>query len=359
MKAQAEKTSLWGIILMVLFTSMSLISCGGDDEDATGGIVAGSDGVVTTGVARDVTLSSATIYGTIDASFLTNGTAKEIGFSYGLDIDADEEFTSSISSSVIKTVITGTTFSSTLTGLYYGTDYYYKAYVRDINGNKIYGSTHKFTTSKQINLTSGDAVDLGLPSGTKWASHNVGASEPEDIGSYFAWGETSPKSSYNKDNSIAYSIAYPGKLTELIERGITDRNCNLTAAYDAATANWGGEWRMPTHSEALELIENCEFAAAKYHDVSGYVVTGPNKNSIFIPYAGYRKNEDLCAYNNETQRWYSSPYWTATYTGYEDRVWTITQEYYPQLSRNKLSKNSMQVSYHFFYNGCPVRPVRK
>ena len=86
-------------------------------------------------------------------------------------------------------------------------------------------------------------VDLGLPSGVKWATCNVGASDPWEYGDYFAWGETSPKSEYTKENSKTYN------------RNMGDISGNPN--YDAARANWGGSWRIPTKKEFHELGTEC------------------------------------------------------------------------------------------------------
>lgn len=353
MKAQAEKTSLWGIILMVLFTSMTLISCGGDDEDATGGIVAGSDGVVTTGVARDVTYSTATITGTIDASFLKDATSTcRFGISYGKDIDADD-------SKISTDEITGTTFTLPIEYLAFGTVYYYKAYVYS-NGNYIYGSTHKFTTSK-LTLTSGDAIDLGLPSGTKWASHNVGASDPEEFGDYFAWGETSTKSSYDSNN---YNIEM--LQTALQSRGIIDSNNNLTATYDAATVNWGDAWRMPTASEADELLSTCNLFLTEYHGVRGYVAIGKNNNSIFFPAAGAYIGKYLSSNYGPCYNYYWCA--SANFYGIACRPYCIEIRYdsrYPELRypdpNPEFDPYISCCSYSGISRGigCSVRPVRK
>ncbi|MCF0197473.1 MAG: hypothetical protein HUK03_09675, partial [Bacteroidaceae bacterium] len=88
-------------------------------------------------------------------------------------------------------------------------------------------------------------VDLGLPSGLKWATCNVGASRPEDYGGYFAWGETSSKGSYSESNSVTYNVS----VSQLRSSGVIGSDGSLTPAYDAARANWGGSWRMPTAAE--------------------------------------------------------------------------------------------------------------
>ena len=127
-----------------------------------------------------------------------------------------------------------------------------------------------------------EGVDLGLS--VKWATCNVGASSPEEYGDYFAWGETTTKSSYDKDNSTTYDLS----TSELESRGIIGSDGNLTAAYDAATANWGGSWRIPTLNEIKELKEECTWEWTTQNGVKGRKVTGPNGNSIFLRAAGGR-----------------------------------------------------------------------
>lgn len=147
-----------------------------------------------------------------------------------------------------------------------------------------------------------EAVDLGLS--VKWATCNVGASSPEDYGDYFAWGETTTKSSYDRDNSTTYGVS----ISELQFRGIIGSDGNLTAAYDAATANWGGSWRMPTLDEIKELLNNCTRTWTTQNGVKGRKVTGPNGNSIFLPAAGGRYGSDLSNVGSNGRYWSASPY---------------------------------------------------
>ena len=112
-------------------------------------------------------------------------------------------------------------------------------------------------------------VDLGLPSGLKWATCNVSASGSSDYGDYFAWGKTSPKSTDVSDNHKVW--------------GDISGNPSL----DAAAAKWGGGWRMPTKAEFQELIDNCTWTWTTHGGHHGYKVTGPNGNSIFLPAAGW------------------------------------------------------------------------
>lgn len=124
-----------------------------------------------------------------------------------------------------------------------------------------------------------DYVDLGLPSRLKWAVCNVGAFSPEGYGSYFAWGEISPKDDYSESNSATFG------------RKLGDIAGN--AQYDAARANWGGSWRLPRMNEVEELIKHCSWTWQTYEGIIGYKVTGPNGNSIFLPAAGYRSAASL------------------------------------------------------------------
>ena len=120
-------------------------------------------------------------------------------------------------------------------------------------------------------------VDLGLPSGTLWATCNIGATTPEEHGDHFNWGETSPTTQMN-DVCVTYDLS----IDELKSRGIIDNNGRLTAEYDAATVTWGSDWRMPTRSEMQELLDNC---TCQYTSTPPYLfqIVGPNGNSITMP----------------------------------------------------------------------------
>ena len=143
-----------------------------------------------------------------------------------------------------------------------------------------------------VQLGGHDYVDLGLPSGTLWATCNVGASRPEDYGDYFAWGETTAKDTYNW-STYRYCNGSSTTLTKYCydanygNNGFTDNLTTLQSSDDAATANWGNGWRMPTSTEMQELIDNCTFEWTIQNGVNGGKFTGPNGNSIFMPAAGY------------------------------------------------------------------------
>ena len=134
-------------------------------------------------------------------------------------------------------------------------------------------------------------VDLGLPSGTKWATMNVGANSPTDYGSYFAWGETSPKSSYDWSN-LKYCLDNSGdKFSKYVTNskyGTVDGKKELELSDDAAYVNWGSGWRMPSASQIDELKSNCTYVWTTMNGKYGYKVTSKkNGNSIFLPAAGY------------------------------------------------------------------------
>ena len=136
--------------------------------------------------------------------------------------------------------------------------------------------------------TAGKTVDLGLS--VKWADRNVGASSSTDCGYYYAFGEITTKSEYSVDNSVTY--------------GDEDLNSiSGDATYDAATANWGSEWRMPTVTEFKELIDDCEWN----WESNGFRVTGSNGNSIFLPAAGGYRGTSLDSYGEEGMYWSSIP----------------------------------------------------
>lgn len=135
-------------------------------------------------------------------------------------------------------------------------------------------------------------VDLGLPSGLKWATCNVGASSPGDYGDYYAWGELSTKDEYTILNFSKGWIPF--------------EDISGNPEYDVARAKWGGSWRMPTMEELDELRNQCTWEWTTKGGHYGYKVTGPNGNSIFLPAAGFRSGAD--SYDAESVGFY----WSAT-----------------------------------------------
>ena len=144
-------------------------------------------------------------------------------------------------------------------------------------------------------------VDLGLS--VLWATCNVGASSPSDYGNYYAWGETTTKSRYTESNSRTYEVS------------MGDISGN--PQYDAATANWGDGWRMPTEAEFEELVDKCDWQWTSQGGRNGYKVTGPNDNSIFLPAAGWRLGTSLYLVGEDGSYWSSSPNGGVTQDAYD------------------------------------------
>lgn len=147
-----------------------------------------------------------------------------------------------------------------------------------------------------------EAIDLGLPSGTKWASYNVGATKEEEYGDYYSWGETVvPRD--NKYYFTTYSLC-DGTVSSCHDIG---DNISGTQ-YDVAHVKWGGEWCMPTKDDFKELVYNCEYKETTLHGVKGMQFTGPNGKYIFLPYSGY------CWDTENSKAGTEGNYWSATQT---------------------------------------------
>ncbi len=151
-------------------------------------------------------------------------------------------------------------------------------------------------------------VDLGLPSGTLWATHNLGAYSPEEYGDYYAWADTEPRTSgFDWESAPYYKTGGATSVdTEWYKYMGTDGKSVLDPEDDAATMALGSPWRMPTNEEIQELEETCEWTWGKMNGKKGYKVTGPNGNSIFLPAAGTRNGDDLYSENEEGIYWSST-----------------------------------------------------
>ena len=208
-----------------------------------------------------------------------------------------------------------------LTDLKSNTTYKYRAYY-EVNGVKVYGETKSFKTKGSDLCDDANhvhAVDLGLS--VKWACCNVGAESPEEYGGYYAWGETEPKSTYNWD-TYKWCQGSSTTLTKYCTSGSfygkVDNKTQLDLSDDAARANWGGSWRMPTLSEIQELCDKCSWQWTEVNGIKGQKVTGPNGNSIFLPAAGSRRDSEVLS------RGTSGIYWSASlYRNYCWRAWIL------------------------------------
>lgn len=148
----------------------------------------------------------------------------------------------------------------------------------------------------EVKVEIPEFVDLGLPSGTLWATCNVGASHPEEYGDYFAWGETEPKSDYSwysykyaKPSTNGVTEYEPTKYSTDDKNSISDGKTELDAEDDAATVNMGAEWQMPSKEQIEELCNNTTRTWTTQNGVNGRLVTSNiNGKSIFFPAAGGR-----------------------------------------------------------------------
>ena len=169
-------------------------------------------------------------------------------------------------------------------------------------------------------------VDLGLPSGTLWATCNIGASSPEEYGDYFAWAETKPKDNYTWDTYIYFGgmsedniggrmLKYCANSTDGYN-GFTDTLTELLSEEDAATACWGREWQTPSLVQIRELYTSTTTEWTTQNGVKGTKITGNNGNSIFLPAAGYLNETDSFAAGREGCYWSRSLYTDQSYSAY-------------------------------------------
>ena len=182
-------------------------------------------------------------------------------------------------------------------------------------------------------------VDLGLPSGTMWATCNIGALNPIDGGDYFAWGETQAKENY----TLANYKYYDG--TDFTKYSFTTIQI-LDSDDDAAAVNWSAGWHMPTSSDFAELNNNCTHTWTTINGVTGMKVTGPNGNCIFLPAIGELRDDNPSGYGLSGYYWLCELAQTMDFDASEaiHFVFKPTNEFHTN-------------RYVYRYEGLPVRPV--
>ena len=275
---------LFTILFAVLFAA-----CEGTEPPTSNKVV--------TGASENITKTSATLKGAVKVDIATYNSV-EFGIMYGSLL---EEVNDRSAQMVKGSVLQGKEFKVDVAGLTANTKYFYCAYLL-LNGIQYeYGAVKEFTALAHA------YVDLGLS--VKWATCNVGANSPEDYGYYFAWGETQPKEVYDWSTYKWTNVGYHNFTKYCIdpEYGTVDYRTVLELADDAANANWGGAWRMPTVAEQTELRTNCTWTRTTQNGVNGYTITSrTNGNSIFLPAAGRRIDSDLYGADGFCLYWSSS-----------------------------------------------------
>lgn len=183
------------------------------------------------------------------------------------------------------------------------------------------------------NINGHEYIDLGLS--VKWATCNIGAQMPENAGNRFAWGETTTKSRNSSGNSTTYNMSMKDTV-----------DISGIPTYDAATANWGAPWRIPTRKEFKELVQNCTFKWLTYNDVNGCLITGPNGNTIFLPKVGYSYSTSSTSVTQYAGN--DAQYWTSTSNG-----GTYSSYYF--LMNSSGAHNADNVLWRYY--GMCIRPV--
>lgn len=182
-------------------------------------------------------------------------------------------------------------FTGRMKGLESGKSYSYYAYSYD-GENYNYGDTYSFKIEKPSNTSCPDnhhphMIDLGLPSGTKWACCNVGASNPEDYGGYYAWGETKEKDTYDWSTYLH---------CDGTEGTCHDIGTDIAGTkYDVAHVKWGSSWMMPSKNQCKELLDYCTSKWITEKGVEGSLIIGPNGRTLFFPDAGEMEGGTLGA----------------------------------------------------------------
>lgn len=187
-------------------------------------------------------------------------------------------------------------------------------------------------------------VDLGLPSGIKWATANIGADTETDAGLYFWWGDieghlASERYDFSENNRTI--ITYNKPKEWLVEHGVITGDGILTDEYDAARQHWGGNWRMPSEKDLKELCDYCAWNWASKNGKTGIRISGPNGNTLFLPSTGSITSTGLSGVN------YGGSYWSSS----------LSDEYWSYGNRISFGETAKTITGAFRYCGMTVRPV--
>lgn len=302
-----KKTAYFLAIIMVM-TAFFCVSCEKEDPDEIVDIEHGTSGSggsegdkqfvvgVVTGDATDIAWNGAKIPYTVTTD--KNASSVEAGICLWMDGDEENKVNYVPEENITYAKGKATTASITFKYLMENTTYHYCAWAV-MDGTEYKGETKTFKTTELV-LEASKAVDLGLS--VKWAGYNVGATAPEQLGDYFAWGETSPKDQYTTYN---YGIA-ERNLNEIYNKSAKTR---LEALDDAATVSWGAEFRMPTCEEKHELLRSTNRYYISYKGVKGVLFESKvNGKYIFFPYTGAKVNHGIQGADEMVGIWTSDLY---------------------------------------------------
>lgn len=253
-------------------------------------------------------------------------------------------------------------YNAVINGLEEGLTYYIRAYATNNIGTS-YGEEVMYIHANNNLLADGqknghDYVDLGLPSGTKWATANIGASVPEDYGNYYAWGETEIKEDYswstykyffdNNGDNVPYDDNWRVESGELKDIG-----CNIAGTqYDVAHMKWGDSWKIPTSAQMDELQnkEYCEWTWTLLNGVKGYIITSKlNGKSMFLPACGVFYKTKQQHMNTDGHYWLSTSETSNTF--YADYLIFYSDSYETR------HKSEPFQDYDGRYHGRAIRPV--
>lgn len=268
--------------IFLSFVFLAALSCSKGNGFTSGNN--NKDEITVTGNVIDCQLEEVTL-----SSWMNAPVALLPVIEFGIELSRKQDFSDSHFIYTATSLNSGNDYTISYDGLISGFTYYYRSFVRYIATSTYqYGKTKSFTTKT---YSKGDrysikAVDLGLS--VKWSNLNIGALIPEDQGSLYAWGETSTKSTFDYDNYKYCDTNW--KFTKYCchqTSGKVDNKTTLEAMDDAATANWGGTWKMPTKSEIEELKSRCVWESIDRNGELVYLITGPSGRSIIIPLDGF------------------------------------------------------------------------
>ena len=315
--------------ILLMSVATLLFSCGKDAEKPT----------VKTASVVDVTSTSATVNAIVENDGGAEVTKRGVEYACASFSEPDHECYMGI-------IYAGSgvgEFQCELTDLYPGETFYVRAFAINEVGES-YGEEISFVTleegndggnegeeDEETNINGYEYVDLGLPSGLKWASYNVGASSPYEVGEYFSWGELKSKERYGMDNCPTY--------------GVPMEDISGNVEFDVATFAWGSTWRMPTETEMMELKNNCTIEWVMIdNNTQGCFVTGPNGNQIYLPSGGFMTETNIDFADAEAAYWTSTPDVYNNDSGYATFMYFYNNNF---CNRGWMSR----------YVGMPVRPV--